>query len=120
VSHGCSRTVAIGTTRTSESSLAVGSRASNRFCKAFGRDAVLRKRGSRHCVGRTPELETCWDRIKADPAALAAWLTPLLMLITVLLGSADRTTINNSVQQTTNVVIEQCVQHPQPLRATGH
>jgi hypothetical protein len=42
------------------------------------------------------------------------------MLITVLLGSADRTTINNSVQQTTNVVIEQCVQHPQPLRATGH
>jgi hypothetical protein len=72
-----------------------------------------------HALVEVRELESYWDRINADPAALAAWLMLLLALITMVLGSGDRTTINNNIQTTTNAVIEQCVQHSEPLRATS-
>jgi hypothetical protein len=70
-----------------------------------------------HALVEVRELESYWDRINADPAALAAWLMLLLALITMVLGSGDRTTINNNIQTTTNAVIEQCVQHSEPAES---
>lgn len=65
-----------------------------------------------------PELESYWQRIKSDPAALAGWITVLLVVLQLFLGGGA-TKITTDVEHTTNVLIQQCLQHPQPLRRTG-
>ena len=59
-----------------------------------------------------PELDAFLTRLRFDPAAIAAWLTLLLALISFLLGHEGTT----NVQKVTETVIQQCVHHPQTSR----
>lgn len=61
-----------------------------------------------------PELQSYWDRIKSDPAAMAGWIAVILMVIQLLLSGHDPSVVTD-IHQTTNVIMQQCVQHPQSL-----